>query len=108
MMNHHALASYAKKHYQNIKVCNLDKLEDRYVFICNSMLASLNKLAIDNESIIIIDELAFDENGMVHRYFRFHRHFILISISSPHMSIYIPVFLANEIFQYNKTPNFID
>jgi hypothetical protein len=63
-MSHHTLASYAKKHYRNIDVCSLDKLENRYVFICNSMFAALNRLAIDEGSKIVIEKLDIEKNGI--------------------------------------------
>lgn len=62
-MYYTVLTSYAKKHYPNVQVCSLDRLDNRYAFICNSMLISLNKLAIEQNDIIVINRLTFEDNG---------------------------------------------
>ena len=63
-MNYHALLNHAKKNYLNIKVCNLDVLDDRYVFVCNSMLKRFNELGLAEGEVVYIDDLALDANGV--------------------------------------------
>lgn len=63
-MNHQGLSAHAKKHYPNVRVCNLDKLDNRYIFICNSMLIDFNKLASERDEIIYIEELEVEESGV--------------------------------------------
>lgn len=62
-MNYQALSIHAKKNYSNIKVCSLEVLDDKYVFVCNSMLKRFNELGIEEGGVVYIDGVELDATG---------------------------------------------
>lgn len=64
-MHYKYLLNFAKSHYTHVEISHWPVIEDKYVFICNSMLIALEKIAMKEEKNLSVDYIDINNDDRI-------------------------------------------